>query len=306
MATNTDWPIGCQSRGGAHHVLIDSVTSQIFASLSSPKTLVSNTSNSSAFEDQLSSALAESLQKLGVGAGEVNITIKNPTPTTRQILVTYSVGASDSAAPVTAPPNGTGTTEPRNPFSGYMDSPTYTAAPKPDPMPWAPYSGPRDVRDGLPEGGGATTASGAPLIRNNEKSTPNQYGYTGPATNNPYFTTPSNPLRDGYVQGFHNWFADAMILGGLSGPIPANKMNYSTEEGAQEALRIVKQFVPDATVVKSNWHSGPFAVDKPIYEIELSDGRKLNAGGVLCGYYNQGSGVAISSDETIRRSIQLA
>ena len=98
----------------------------------------------------------------------------------------------------------------------------------------------------------------------------------------------------------------SLIVGGLGAPIPANKANYSTEEGAQEALRIVKQFAPDAEVVQSVWQSGPFSVDKPLYEIDLGDGRRLNAGGVLCGYYNQGYGVAISSDETIRRSIQLA
>jgi hypothetical protein len=68
----------------------------------------------------------------------------------------------------------------------------------------------------------------------------------------------------------------------------------------------VQQFVPEATVVKSTWQSGPYVVDKPIYEVELADGRRLNAGGVLTGYYNQGFGVTVSSDETIRRSIQLA
>jgi hypothetical protein len=289
-------------------VIIDSATSLASAtSQSSSKTIASNASDGAAFEEQLSSALAESLQKLGVGSGEVNISIKNPTPSTRQILVTYSVDGSPVAAPAVSTPENTPVKGLDNPFSGYIEYAAPIEAPKKvDPMPWASYSGPRDLRDGLPEGGGATTASGAPLIKDNEKPTANQYGYTGPAANNPYFTTPSNPLREGYVQGFHNWFADAMILGGLNGPIPANKMSYSTEEGAQEALRIVKQFAPEAAVVKSNWQSGPFVVDKPIYEIELGGGHRLNAGGVLCGYYNQGCGVTISSDETIRRSIQLA
>lgn len=289
-----------------HNVIIDSTSQAVSTSQSTLKTTSSQTSSSGEFEEQLSTALAESLQKLGVGSGEVNITIKNPTPTTRQILVTYSVDGS----PVTTPAASESTTAPvassGNPFSTYTEYVAPVETPKVDPMAWAPYSGPRDVRDGLPEGGGLTTESGAPLIQNNEQPTKNQYGYTGPATNNPYFTTPSNPLRDGYVTGFNKWFQDAMILGGLTGPIPANKMQYSTEEGAQEALRIVKQFVPEATVVKSTWQSGPFIVDKPIYEIELSDGRRLNAGGVLTGYYNQGYGVAVTSDETIQRSIQLA
>jgi hypothetical protein len=270
---------------------------------------LSDPNDATAFEEQLSSALAESLEKLGVGKGEVNITIRNPTATTRQIMVTYSLdgssvepAASSDPAPSAAPSAGLA-----NPFSGYIAHQAQEVmTPKPDPAEWSPYDSPRDVRDQIGAGGGKTTASGSPLIQNNDKGAANQYGYAGPATLNPYFTTPSNPLRDGYVVGFRNWFADAMILGGLNGPIPANKMQYSTEEGAQEALRIVKQFEPAASVVQSMWQSGPFAVDKPIFEIELGGGRRLNAGGVLCGYYNQGYGVTISSDETIRRGIQLA
>ncbi len=288
-------------------MIIDSTSQAASTSQSATsKTTASQSPNSGEFEAQLSTALAESLQKLGVGSGEVNISIKNPTPTTRQILVTYSVDGSSVTTPTESEPAVGTSASSTNPFSTYTEYLAPTEVPKADPMAWAPYSGPRDVRDGLPEGGGLTTGSGAPLIRNSDQATKNQYGYTGPATNNPYFTTPSNPLREGYVTGFNKWFADPMILGGLNGPVPANKMQYSTEEGAQEALRIVKQFVPEATVVKTNWQSGPFVVDKPIYEVELSDGRRLNAGGVLTGYYNQGFGVTVTSDETIRRSIQLA
>jgi hypothetical protein len=290
-----------------HKVIIDSTSQAASTSQSTTvKTTASQSSNNGEFEAQLSTALAESLQKLGVGSGEVNISIKNPTPTTRQILVTYSVDGSPVATPTSSEPAVATSASSTNPFSTYTEYVAPAEVPKVDPMPWASYSGPRDVRDGLPEGGGLTTESGAPLIRSNDQPAKNQYGYTGPATNNPYFTTPSNPLREGYVTGFNKWFADAMILGGLNGPVPANKMQYSTEEGAQEALRIVQQFVPEATVVKSTWQSGPYIVDKPIYEVELSDGRRLNAGGVLAGYYNQGFGVTVSSDEKIQRSIQLA
>lgn len=264
------------------------------------------------FESQLSSALAESLQKLGLGAGEVNISIRNPTATTRQIMVTYSVdGSSDlppasppvqtSSAPATAPK----TEERTNPFSGYIAHIDPVEKPVKTATQWAPYNGPRDVRDDIPEGGGKVTSSGSPLIANNEKGARNQYGYTGPATLNPYFTTPSNPLRNGYVVGFGNWFSNPMIHGAPTGPIPANKLQYSTEEGAQEALRIVEQFSPGATVVQSVWQSGPYTVDKPMFEIDLGNGSKLNAGGVLTSYYSMGSGVTISSDETIRRAIQL-
>lgn len=280
---------------------------------SAPKSTNAATANGNAsFEAQLSSALAESLQKLGVGSGEVNITIRNPTATTRQIMVTYSL---DGSSPLTSPESKTAAPAPStapatNPFAGTEPwSGKHIAGPPvidTTRMDWSPYDGPRDVRDGLPVGGGQLTASGSPLIRDNETGAKNQYGYTGPATKNPYFTTPSNPLRDGYVAGFNNWFKGAQILGGVNGPVPANKTFYSTEEGAREALRLVQQFVPQAEITQSEWRSGPFAVDTPMFEIDMGGGRKLNAGGVLSSYYNQGSGVTISSDETIRRAIQLA
>ena len=275
---------------------------------------LSNSAGGPSFEAQLSSALAESLQKLGVGSGEVNITIRNPSATTRQILVTYSIDGSTPELAGTGTPSNPATASapaavgnpffPTSPSSGkHIQNPASVA---PSTTDWAPYNGPRDVRDQLAEGGGQITTSGAPLIRNNESGAANQYGYTGPATKNPYFTTPSNPLRDGYVAGFNKWFSGAVILGGFTGPMPANKVNYATEEGAQEALRIVQQFAPGAEITQSNWISGPFAVDTPMFEIDLGNGRKLNAGGVLSSYYNQGCGVSISSDETIRRAIQLA
>lgn len=261
------------------------------------------------FEAQLSSALKESLKKLNAGAGEVNITIRNPSPTTRQILVTYSVeGEASSPAPATPASSQAsagnkvasqvaGGLNLTNPFSGYVAHVPPVVVDTP---------GPKDARDQMPAGGGKLTATGAPLIVNNETPAGNQYGYTGPAALNPYFTTPSNPLRDGYVAGFRTWFADAMILGAPNGPIPANKMHYATEEGAQEALRIVQQFQPAASVVQSVWQSGPYIVDKPLFEIDLGGGKRLNAGGLLGGYYNQGFGVATSSDAMVRRSMELA
>lgn len=272
----------------------------------------SKSAGSPSFEAQLSSALAESLQKLGVGSGEVNITIRNPTATTRQIMVTYSIDGStpDVSAAGTSTSSSSGRAAVGNPFLPTSPSSGKQASDvsplSPPRTDWARYDGPRDVRDQTAAGGGQLTATGAPLIQDNESGVSNQYGYTGPATKNPYFTTPSNPLRDGYVLGFNNWFGGATILGGFTGPMPANKVNYATEEGAQEALRIVQQFVPAAAITQSNWVSGPFAVDKPMFEIDLGNGRKLNAGGVLSSYYNQGFGVSISSDETIRRAIQLA
>jgi len=301
---------------------INSETTNSASRTRSSDSQTSTEASGASFEAQLSSALAESLQKLGVGAGSVDISIRNASANTRQIMVTYSIdGSNDGSSsgvesapiastateiPAATPPAGRAAGELTNPFSGYIAHVPPVETPAESATAWAPYDGPRDVRDQIPEGGGKVTSTGAPLIVNNEEGAKNQYGYSGPATLNPYFTTPSNPLRDGYVMGFGNWFSNPMIVGGRTGPIPANKHQYSTEEGAQEALRIVEQFEPGATVVQSIWQSGPYSVDKPMFEIQLEDGRRLNAGGVLTSYYTMGHGVTTSSDETIRRSIQLA
>lgn len=264
-----------------------------------PSTTPPPSGSTPSFEQQLSTAISDSLRKLGVNARQVNITItNNGTGTTpAQIVISYS------AAPAA------GSVAPTAPLTGQTASPPTTAAPTPSaPLltDWSPWDGPRDKRDTVPQGGGLLTASGAPKITLNTAPAPNQYNYSGPAARNPYFTTPSNPLRGGYVLGFQNWFLQPFILGAKSGPVPANKVYYSTEEGAQEALRIVQQFQPDAEVVKSNWTSGIFTSSVPMYYISLPGGRLISAGGILNDYYNGGSGVSTTSDEILERSLRLA
>src|SRR4051812_17143347 len=60
-------------------------------------------SSDTSFDQQLSQALSESLQKLGVAPGEINISIRNSADAlaSRQIVITYnasSTGAAGSAA----------------------------------------------------------------------------------------------------------------------------------------------------------------------------------------------------------------
>jgi hypothetical protein len=158
----------------------------------------------------------------------------------------------------------------------------------------------------MPAGDGGVTASGAPAIALADEPSSNQYGYTGPAARNPYFTTPSNPLRAGYVAGFDQWFTQPFILGADSGPMPANKVRYSTEEGAQEALRIVQQFEPGATITQTTWDGGIFRSSMPMYCISLPDGRLISAGGILADYYNGGHGVSVASDQFLKQTLELA
>lgn len=212
--------------------------------------------------------------------------------------------ASPAPVPTVPPPSPPAV---GNPFLGTGAYVPPVAKPSEQHAPWAPYSGPRDSRDELPSGGGKTSASGAPVITLAKTPASNQYGYTGPAARNPYFTSPSNPLRAGYVLGFGNWFEETHVLGGIYGPTPMNKAMSANAEGAQEALRLIQQHFPDASIVSSTWGSegGPFAASKPTLQIALGDGRRLNAGGILTSYYNAGEGVTTASDTNLRRMLGL-
>jgi hypothetical protein len=225
------------------------------------------------FDRQLSDALAQSLAKLGVTPGHVNISIGRAadSPSARQIVITWSDDAeSTPAAPAAASPAG------------------------------------GDPRDEIPSGAGKKAASGAPDIQLNAAPAGNQYRYAGPAAFNPYFTTPSNPLREGYVEGFAGWYRDAAIQGGPGGPIPANRLYFATEEGAREALRLVREYVPEADLVQTSWGGGPYSATSDMYSVRLPGNRLLNAGLLLSAYYNGGSGVSVSSDQYLQSALQTA
>lgn len=167
------------------------------------------------------------------------------------------------------------------------------------------YGGPQDSRDGVSDAAGKVTASGAPSVVRLTNPVANQWGYTGEAAYNPYFITPSNPLRDGFVAGFSNWFEGNHILGISSGDMNAG---YSaTSEGAQEALRLVQQYDPGATLGSSRFGAsgGPWLAEKDTREIKLSNGNQLNAGLLLGNYYNQGQGVTARSDQTLKLAIKV-
>lgn len=241
-----------------------------------------------------------------MGASEVNITVRNSSAAAAEILIRYSPAAASSpSAPAT---QASGATPSTNPFAG-PDLAPLPVQPQPapaSPTPWAPWDGPCDKRDATPAGGGAVTSTGAPRIELSSTPAANQYNYTGPAARNPYFSTPSNPLREGYVRGFENWFTQPFILGSSAGPIPANKMYYATEEGAREALRIVQQFEPDARIDSASWSGGPFASSVPMYYISLPGGRLISAGGILATYYHGGRGVTPDSDALLERTLRMA
>ena len=166
------------------------------------------------------------------------------------------------------------------------------------------YGGPQDARDGVSDAAGKVTASGAPSIVRLTKPVANQWGYTGEAAYNPYFVTPSNPLRDGLVTGFSNWFEGNHISGISSGEM--NTSYSATPGGAQEALRLVQQYDPGASLGSSRFGAsgGPWLADKDTREITLSNGNHLNAALLLGSYYSQGQGVTARSDQMLQLALK--
>ena len=166
------------------------------------------------------------------------------------------------------------------------------------------YGGPQDSRDGVSDAAGKVTASGAPSVVRLTKPVANQWGYTGEAAYNPYFITPSNPLRDGLVTGFSNWFEGNHIAGISGGDM--NTSYSATQEGAQEALRLVQQYDPGATLGSSRFGAsgGPWLADKDTREIALSNGNHVNAGLLLGSYYSQGQGVTARSDQMLQLAVK--
>jgi hypothetical protein len=165
------------------------------------------------------------------------------------------------------------------------------------------YTGPQDVRDGISDQAGKLTAGGTPSIVRLITPVANQWGYSGEAAFNPYFTTPSNPMRAGLVAGYSQWFEENRVQGLTDSEM---NINYSaTRDGAQEVLRLVQQYDPGATLGSTRFGAsgGPWLANKDTQEVVLSNGKRLNAGLLLGSYYNHGYGVNPRSDQALQLSI---
>lgn len=166
------------------------------------------------------------------------------------------------------------------------------------------------VKTTLPSNTGRLTSSGAPEIRLSENPLATSLGYTGPAAFNPYFTSPENPLRAGFVTGFDQWFTQPTVHSAIdsSASYAMNPLHNATAEGAAEALRLIRGLDPgaQATEYRFGEEGGPYAADGVTREVTLSDGTRLNAGLILTYYYNGSAGVSAGSDQMLERLVTRA
>jgi len=97
---------------------------------------------------------------------------------------------------------------------------------------------------------------------------------------------------------FQSWFQSVQVemAAGLPGSYVMNRIQTSSAEGAAEALRLVQQYVPEATIQSEYFSSPYFSSDKPIYSVELPDGTRMNAGLILDRYYAHGLGAGGASE----------
>jgi hypothetical protein len=156
-----------------------------------------------------------------------------------------------------------------------------------------------------PNGSGLTTASGAPLIILNPK--PAAEGtYTGPAAYNPYYYCTGVHFQAGAVVGYENWFQSIQIGNpGEPGAYKIAPQLSANLEGGQEALRLIQQYQPNATLVATKF---PMQQDgQPVsYDVVLPNGVPLSAGLILTEYYHDGYGVSPISDSLIMRAAGVA
>jgi hypothetical protein len=152
----------------------------------------------------------------------------------------------------------------------------------------------------------AVTASGAPQIILSPTPVPNPWDYQGPAASNPYYTQPGVPMRDGFVAGYENWFETCTVLPGADLTGGEHTIRVASHEGAQEALRLVQQYVPGASVRASDpgAFAGPWYGDKPALYIALPNGGRLDAAAILDSYYDRGRGVSALSDLVLHAELR--
>ncbi len=132
----------------------------------------------------------------------------------------------------------------------------------------------------------------------------NPYTYAGPYSYPEYSSET--------VIGYDHWFNQSIAIGGVNGELVNGSPAYyidpsaaATQEGGQEALRLVQQFIPSATLVSYPF-PGEIAGQPLDQSVALPNGLQLNAGLVLTEYYNEGKYVDSNSEGSLIESLQCS
>lgn len=138
-----------------------------------------------------------------------------------------------------------------------------------------------------------------PTITLRESPAPNDWGYTGPASLNPFFHRTGIAPNYDFVPNFYGWFQAVAVYNTTTGNVDhyIEPRACASPEGAQEALRLVQMFEPGATLEFVRVEEGGiYYADRLTPLIVLPGACRLNAGSVLNRYYHGGAGVSAESD----------
>lgn len=124
---------------------------------------------------------------------------------------------------------------------------------------------------------------------------------TPDAGTQPAETGAGAPLAD-----YENWFEDIEMCAaeGFSGAYTVRRALCASEQGAAEALRLVRKYAPEAALDKDAY-TGPWAPNREIREIRLPNGERINAGAILDRYYQHGDGAHGLSDAELCSEIRM-
>lgn len=127
----------------------------------------------------------------------------------------------------------------------------------------------------------------------------NEPGLEG-AARNPFFG-----FAEGRMPTYRKWFQADEGCNNARGTILPYGLA-ATAEGAAEALRLVQQFEPGATMREVQLPGqAEYGHGASAYLIDVPSGRNLNAGLVLEMYYMEGRGCSRSSEATLRNEVLL-
>jgi hypothetical protein len=137
----------------------------------------------------------------------------------------------------------------------------------------------------------ASTSNAPQVVLSNEP------GLEG-AARNPFFG-----FAEGKIANYKNWFQVDQGCTHARGSIMPYGLA-ATAEGAAEALRLVQQFEPGATMREVQLPGqAEYGHGASAYLIDLPSGRNLNAGLVLEMYYMEGRGCSRNSEAMLRNEV---